>query len=141
MNDKKPTPLDEVKRKIAEAAKAAQVIQGRVLAAPVKTGPPADIDAVVRPMKPKKPRPDRSPKGRDRAAAAKGRLPDGATISATYLAGRMVWVCRLAVLWNGVDVADFHHQGSGLFQTLSELDDKYRAWLADQPPATLPVTP
>ena len=92
----------------------------------------------------RKKKPGRSPAARDAAHAAKGRLPDGTTQSQTWLAGRGVWVCEMTVPTGIGDRGEpqlmrFYHQGKTLFGTLVELDDKYRAWLAQTPGAVATV--
>lgn len=89
------------------------------------------------------------PEERDKRHQAKGRLPDGAQIAATYFDDRQLWVVRLFIPHPTGDHAKgqlFHHGGTGLFKALAELDDKFRQWLKEQggsqcPPPSSPTTP
>jgi hypothetical protein len=84
------------------------------------------------PPRAKKARP-RTPKSRDAAHAAKGRLPDKASFLVAYDADRLVWSGNLTV----PGLPAFAGEASGVFHLLATLDDRYREYLrgdhADRP--------
>lgn len=80
----------------------------------------------------------RTPGDRDRAMAAKGRLPDGSRVAATYHAATETWIGELVIVLDpgygiGVPiVVKFAAGSAGQYKLMAKLDALYREWLAAQ---------
>ena len=99
-----------------------------VVSLPKAQESPEPAVAVMPHVQQKKTRRTRTPGSRDAAMHQKGRLPDMASFHAVYNAPEQIWTGTLII----TGYPEFGAQASGVFRLMANLDEMFRACLADQ---------